>query len=219
MSKLPLRNAFQFGVGLFVAGLVMHTWLAMGLIVPVAVSGSSMAPTLRGPHQEFHCNDCGKEFVVGLDELIYDTVTVCPGCGRRSATSVDRAIRPGDRLIVDRTAFTFRPPRRWEVVVFRAPEDASELCVKRIVGLPGESVSFVDGDVWIDGRAVKKPRDTTFEIRPGDHSELAADGWRLGPGEYFVVGDNTSISDDSRNWLAGVGLDAKLLVGKPLGVH
>ncbi len=173
---------------------MLHTWLAMGLIVPVTVSGSSMAPTLSG-----------------------------------------------NRLIVDRTAYSFRSPRRWEVVVFRSPENASELVVKRVVGLPGETVSLVGGDVWINGRKINNPRDTDYDIRYGDRPRFAvenlfaagtsepghrpwpqsraADSWRLGPTEFFVLGDNAAISDDSRNWLAGGGLDAKLLVGKPLGVQ
>ena len=219
LSRLALRSTFQFGVGLFVAALVVHTWLAMGLIVPVTVAGSSMAPTLVGAHQDYRCDACGHEFAIGCDELALDAVSFCSQCGRRSAVAVGQAVRSGRRLIIDRTAFSFRAPRRWEVVVFHSPDDSSQLCVKRVVGLPGEMVSLADGDVWINGRRTDNPRNAAFEIRPGDRPELGADGWQLGPTEVFVLGDNGAISDDSRNWLAGCGLDAKLLVGKPLGVR
>jgi signal peptidase I len=216
MFPAPIRSLCQFLVGLFAAALVMHTWLAMGLVAPVAVSGSSMAPTLRGPHRTFYCDPCRGEFAVGLDQLNDDTASDCPRCGSRSTQPV--ADRRGDRLVVDRTAFAFRAPRRWEVVVFRSPEDATELCVKRIVGLPGETVALVDGEVWINGQMVGNPHGMQYVIRYGDHPEQGTDHWRLGRNEYFVLGDNEAISDDSRNWAAGPGLDAELLVGKPFGV-
>jgi len=83
--------------------------------------------------------------------------------------------------------------------------------------------------VLIDGEPVPKPLEVDYEVRPGDRpDELAAGGgdggrpvgvWRLGPTEFFVLGDNPAVSDDSRSWLAPLGLDAKLLVGKPLGVR
>ncbi|MEN1678567.1 MAG: signal peptidase I [Planctomycetota bacterium] len=60
----------------------------------------------------------------------------------------------GERLLVDRTPTS---PRRWDVVVARRPDDASRLCVKRVLGLPGERVAFRDGDLWIDGQRVAKP--------------------------------------------------------------
>lgn len=218
MLRIPIRHTIQFGVGLLVAALVLHTWLAMGLIVPVTVAGSSMAPTLVGPRQVFRCDACGDEFSIGLDELKFDAVTVCPRCGRRSVAATELSIRRGDRLIVDRTAYTFRNPRRWEVIVFRSPEVARQLCVKRVVGLPGETVRLADGNVWIDGHLIDNPRNLKFNIRPGDRPQQATNDWRLGPTEYFVVGDNEAISDDSRNWPRGGGLEAKLLVGKPIGV-
>ena len=126
MSKSSFHAVCRLVVGVCVVALVTHTWLLMGLVVPVTVSGSSMAPTLESTR----------------------------------------------RLFIDRTAFALRPPRRWEVVVFRSPENARQLCVKRIVGLPGETVSLVDGDVWINGQLIREPHDTDYEIRYGDNVEF-----------------------------------------------
>jgi signal peptidase I len=117
-------------------------------------------------------------------------------------------------MFIDRTSFAFRRPRRWEVVVFRSPMDAKQLFVKRIVGLPGETIAIRDDGVWVDGKLTTSPAGTSFKPRYGDRVEC-----RLNPNEYFVVGDNGAVSDDSRNWIAGPGVDAKLLVGKPLGVR
>jgi hypothetical protein len=55
-------------------------------------------------------------------------------------------------------------------------------------------------------------------LRPGDEPRLR-EGWQLGPTEYFVLGDNGAISDDSRSWPTGPGIDEKLLIGRPIGVR
>jgi signal peptidase I len=104
------------------------------------------------------------------------------------------------------------------VVVFRSPDDARQLCVKRIVGLPDETVALVDGNVMVNGKIVRHPCAIRYDIRYGDRPQLQQ-GLRLGPTQYFVVGDNAVVSDDSRNWFAGPGVDAKLLIGRPLGVR
>lgn len=229
----PIRYALELAVGVVVAALVMRTWVAMGLVVPVLVSGSSMAPTLRGPCRVFRCPACGNEIAVGLAELPSGPRAFCPTCGARASAIREIEARRGDRLVVDRTAFAWHGPRRWEVVVFRCPEQADELCVKRVVGLPGECVSFAHGEVLINERLERKPipqlQGVYYEARAGDRPTHGHDSqpagnpptasWQLGPGQYFVVGDNAATSYDSRNWLAGPGLDAKLLVGKPLGVR
>ena len=142
---------------------------------------------------------------------------VCPRCGKLSTHAVS-GDAPGQRLLVDRTAFAFRRPRRWEVVVFRSPEDTGQLCVKRVIGLPGETVALENGQLRINGRRVSAPGGLHYHLRYGDRQELR-EGCRLGPADYFVLGDNSEISDDSRSWRSGPALDAKLLVGKPLGVR
>jgi len=73
-----------------------------------------------------------------------------------AGSSMVPALQSGDRLWIDRTAMLWRPPQRWEVVVARNPVDAIELCIKRIVGLPGERVALRDGNVLVDGAVVVK---------------------------------------------------------------
>jgi signal peptidase I len=212
-----LRSICRLAVGVCLVALVMHTWLLMGLVVPVTVAGSSMVPTLNGPHLEYRCDGCQQAFVVGLDQTSAELAAECPTCGRLSDNVVSRDL-PGDRLLVDRTAFAFRSPRRWEVVVFRSPTDETALCVKRVVGLPGETVALAGGQLRIDGKPVAVPYELQYRLRYGDDNRLG-EGWQLGPEDYFVLGDNAEISDDSRNWPGRPALDAKLLVGKPLGVR
>lgn len=206
----------RLAVGVALVAIALHTWLAMGLVVPVTVDGSSMAPTLEGPHWIYRCDACQEAFSIGFDQAAPDMAAECPGCGRL----VERAVGSdtvGDRLIVDRTAFSFRRPRRWEIVVFRSPVDG-QLSVKRVAGLPGERVALANGEVLIDGRSIAGPHNIKYALRYGDHEKLRA-GVRLGANEYFVLGDNEAISIDSRNWPTGPGLDGEFLLGKPFFVR
>jgi signal peptidase I len=217
MRSASFHSVCRLAVAVALVALVSHTWLVMGVVVPVVVAGSSMAPTLAGPHRDYRCAACGDAFAVDLDQATAALVAVCPHCGKLAEGVAVRDVA-GQRMFVDRTAFLLRSPRRWEVVVFRSPVGMGELCVKRVVGLPGEVVAIAEGAVKIDGRKVDPPGELRYELRYGDCEELAT-GWRLGPAEYLVLGDNAVISDDSRSWSTGPGLAAERLVGKPLGVE
>lgn len=120
-------------------------------------------------------------------------------------------LTPGQRLLVDRAAFNFAPPRRWQLVVLHCPEEESILCIKRIVGLPGETIEIRDGRLWIDGQSAEFDGRRPYTFAPiGQGAQ-----YRLGAGEYFLLGDNLADSLDSRWWQpAGVGL--KSFVGRPL---
>jgi signal peptidase I len=217
MQTANFHSMCRLAVAVVLVALITHTWLVMGLVVPVVVAGSSMSPTLAGPHRDYRCAVCGKAFAVGLDQASPELVAVCPHCGKLAEGVAMRDVA-GERMLVDRTAFVLRGPRRWEVVVFRSPSGTGELCVKRAVGLPGETVAIVEGGLLVDGKKLAPPAGLKYELRYGDEGELAT-GWRLGAAEYLVLGDNAEISDDSRSWPTGPGLAAELLVGKPLGVR
>ena len=178
------RGALELVIGVAIAAAAMHTWLIMGWIVPVTVSGSSMAPTLLGPHRLFFCPKCRHAFAVGLDQLPMGERAVCDQCGQRSAAARPRSDRRGERLAIDRTAFVARRPRRWELVVFRCPERGGELCVKRVVGLPGELVGLAGGDVFVNGQVVGKSLAEQRAVRQlidvDSESESPADKVRVG---------------------------------------
>ncbi len=155
MTGKSLHGVVHIAIGVVIAAAVLQTWLVLGWIVPVTVSGSSMATAMLGPHRFYRCPNCQHEFAVGLDQLPLGENAVCPDCGARRAAAA-RTDEQGERLAVDRTAFAWRVPRRWEAVVFRCPESAHDLCVKRVVGLPGESITLDDGDVLANGQVVRK---------------------------------------------------------------
>ncbi len=188
MSKTHLICvAVHLAVGTLLLAIVLRTWLVMGLIEPVTVAGNSMAPTLNGPHYSARCPRCGQTVRVGAEFVPPSRVVACPRCENQPIDFSAASLHRGDRLWIDRTSLPRRMPRRWEVVVFRCPNDGSQLCVKRIVGLPGETVELRDGDLWINGRVAAKSlaeqrvmRQLVYRaggLQPRWKAEKAA-GWR-----------------------------------------
>jgi signal peptidase I len=150
-----MRRTIQVVVLLLCVGLLVRTWLVQGLLAPLEVASGSMAQTLLGPHREVECRECGGRFAVDAAAVPAETWAECPRCGFLE-NEPGGPILSGDRVILDRTAFSFRKPRRWEVIAFHGPERPSQVLVKRVVGLPGETVEIRDGDVYIDGRIARK---------------------------------------------------------------
>ena len=116
-----------------------------------------------------------------------------PGDGCRSRVS--------DRVIANRIIYRFRAPERGDIIVFNAPGRVAAACnasgtfVKRIVGLPGEQVSMKSGDVFIDGARL---RESYLAAANRGHESGA---WTRSPRNgYFVLGDNRTMSCDSRRW-------------------
>ena len=179
-SSHSLRAGLQVAISTAVLAIALRTWLVMGLIEPVVVAGSSMAPTLRGDHVTVRCPLCQHEFEVGAEFAEQRDELLCSVC-RTRVSMVGLTKKGGDRLWIDRTAFSMRRPYRWELVVTRCPVDG-QLCVKRIVGLPGETVTIKQGDVWVDGRRVVKRLEQQRRLRQAVfcRSELR-DWWQPAP--------------------------------------
>jgi signal peptidase I len=101
----------------------------------------------------------------------------------------------GQYLIIDELSYHFREPQRGEVIVFKYPYNPSQRYIKRIIGLPGETIEIKDGQVLINGQIL-------------DESNYLPEGTvtsgliktNLGEKEYFVLGDNRLASSDSRRW-------------------
>ena len=106
--------------------------------------------------------------------------------------SMENTISNGDQLIVEKTSYYFNNPSRYDVVVF--PYNSDSNYIKRIIGLPGETVLIRGGVIYIDGAPLKEDYGKQAISDPG----LAAQEILLGADEYFVLGDNRNASVDSR---------------------
>lgn len=114
-------------------------------------------------------------------------------------------------LIIDELSYFFRGPERGEVVVFRYPLDPSEHFIKRIIGLPGETVEIRQDGVFITNAAHPGGFKLEESYLPKDLPMRVGGRFTLGPDEYIVLGDNRPVSSDSRSW--GV-LERKFITGR-----
>jgi signal peptidase I len=151
-----LRPVVELAVLLLMAAAALRTWFLEGFPVGCQVSGGSMAETLLGRHRDVVCADCGQRFPCNAEGDLAARRVICPNCGYPGNRADETGVLPGDRVLIDHTTFLFRPPRRWEVVAFRRPDEAHALYVKRVVGLPNESIQIRHGDVYADGQLQRK---------------------------------------------------------------
>jgi signal peptidase I len=179
-----MRVSLRILISLAVVALVAQTWLVLGVVTPVVVTGGSMAPGLVGEHYRVVCAACDRPFACGQESTPASQRALCPSCGAWCDLEPGD-LRSGDRLFVDRTAFLRGAPNRWSRVICPLPEDAAALCVKRVVGLPGERITLSDGDLYVDGEILRKDWDVlsamAIMVDAGDyqpHTGAAAPRWR-----------------------------------------
>ena len=114
--------------------------------------------------------------------------------------SMSPVLKNGDVVLINRIVYDARKPKRGEIIAFRPNgNENAHYCIKRVVGLPGETVQIKDGKIYIDGKVQKKDIYTSDL----DFAGIAEKKLTLGETEYFVLGDNSAGSDDSR--LADIG--------------
>jgi signal peptidase I len=221
------RETVESIVVAFVLALLFRSFEAEAFVIPTG----SMAPTLMGRHRDLTCQTCGDDFRVGssaeLDEAscrleprAFVQQARCPNCGAitrlTDASGNYRHAYPpftGDRIIVEKFAYDFVEPSRWDVVVFKYPEDARINYIKRLVGLPGETVAIAGGDIWTsrdDGEfeIARKPPDKLRAMLQCVHDSrhqpepLRAAGWPDAWSDWSPEGDQPrwTTADEGRSF-------------------
>lgn len=191
------RETVESIVVAFVLAFLFRTFEAEAFVIPTG----SMAPTLYGRHKDIVCEKCGYRFAVGAsDELVRGTPfldperrvddVVCPNCRYITPAEVVNKLPvfKGDRILVVKFPYEFGEPRRWDVLVFKYPEEATTNYIKRLVGLPGEKLEIRQGDVYRQTKSgleilrkadPDKQRALQILVHDNDHParELLKAGW------------------------------------------
>lgn len=154
-----------------ILAFLFRAFVAEAFVIPTG----SMAPTLMGQHKDVKCPECGYWYRAGAsiesqeeqngrvssDRLV--VATTCPLCRYRQLLDpeedANESTFSGDRILVSKFIYDFSSPDRWDVIVFKYPSNAKQNYIKRLVGLPGETVLIKRGDIH-----VKKPDESEFHI-------------------------------------------------------
>ena len=139
-------------------------------------------------------------YIIIIVALAWVIITFVGQRTQVSGHSMETTLSHGDQLIVDKISYRFRDPDRYDIVVFPYQYEEKTYYIKRIIGLPGETVQIVDGYVYIDGQQLDEHYGNEVMLDPG----IAEEPVTLGDDEYFVLGDNRNNSQDSRAENVGV---------------
>lgn len=108
--------------------------------------------------------------------------------------SMEQILEPGDRIIVSKLSYRVAEPERGDVIVFRYPPEPRLVYIKRVIGLPGETLEFRDGVLYVNNRPVGEPY-LDGQVYTHDYGPVSVPA-----GSFFVMGDNRNLSEDSRVW-------------------
>lgn len=164
---LNIKDTIESIVVAFILAFAFRAFVAEAFVIPTG----SMAPNLYGVHRMQTCTACGTEYAYGFSPmpgggLHPPNQLVCPNCGLRGDKVITTNPDGGDRIFVLKWLFdvgrllpdvdnngpnewwhVFKP-RRWDAVVFKDPNDGTTNFIKRLIGLPGEVLEIIDGDIY-----------------------------------------------------------------------
>ncbi len=158
-----IKETLESIVVAFILAFVFRAFVVEAFVIPTG----SMAPTLLGRHMRAIDPSTGERFAVDVPGRghLPEPLETAGAMSRRSWTAgMGTRMNPGDRILVLKYLYSFAEPRRWDVVVFKDPGVPQQNFIKRLIGLPGEQLLLIDGNVYV------KPADEPWRIaRKTDH--------------------------------------------------
>ena len=192
-----MRETIESVVVAFILAFLFKTFEAEAFVIPTG----SMAPTLLGRNKDAVCPKCGTHFTIGASDEVESetdyvipgariTSAVCPNCRYRLGEDLikDVPVFKGDRILVTKFSFEVKDPQRFDVVVFKYPEEPKINYIKRCIGLPNETIEIRQGNVYRvtdSGTEIlrktdpNKQRVLQLRVYDNDHPEraLLSGGW------------------------------------------
>ncbi|MDR1959699.1 MAG: signal peptidase I [Planctomycetaceae bacterium] len=172
-----MTHYFRIGVFCGFLALLIQGFVAEGIFPPYRVGSASMSPVLCGPQVCLTCPECRFRFRVNEvpDAAEMPEFAVCPRCGLAEVPASRAVGTGGERIFALKTSRL----KRFDLVLFRHPADPAQKAVKRIVGLPGETVSLENGHLRINGKLCPKPLAVQLQTRiPLEYGHWESqDGW------------------------------------------
>ena len=149
-TRVAVKDTLESVVIAFVLAFVFRAYVVEAFVIPTG----SMAPTLLGEHLRVRCSQCGYRFSTDRPQRSGNPhrrpgAAICPMCHHRSPVPSPPPTRAGDRILVHKFIYEVSSPRRWDVVVFKNPSTPDQNYIKRLVGLPGENLLVVEGNVYV----------------------------------------------------------------------
>ncbi len=161
-----VRETIESIIIAILLAFMFKTYEAEAFVIPTG----SMAPSLQGEHMDLDCEHCGYRYLVGASQQKvagFMDETLCPICNYRtvmngqeggsykkgnagrSKSNPEHFSNSGDRILVNKFIYDFHEPERFDVIVFKYPNNGKQNYIKRLIGLPGENILIENGDIYV----------------------------------------------------------------------
>jgi len=178
-----IKETFESIIIAFILAFVFRAFVVEAFVIPTG----SMAPTLLGAHHRVQCQQCGYGFTSEVPKFRRDgqqyaltsqrpVPIICPMCHFDTTMPLGTQPDAGDRILVHKFIYSVSEPRRWDVVVFKNPTQPKQNYIKRLVGLPGESLCIVEGNVY--AKQAEQDESGWHIERKSDREAVQRDLWQ-----------------------------------------
>lgn len=199
---IGVRETIESIIVAIVLALMFRAYEAEAFIIPTG----SMAPSLQGQHMDLECENCGLRYRSGASAEASTATqnfdiesTYCPICQYRTKMRLgedDHVSNKGDRILVNKFVYDFQDPERYDVIVFKNPNNGKQNYIKRLIGLPGDNILIENGDIYVmpdEGNGKFGKEITRKPSRKLRHILQAVD-------DTFHIGDDLESIDWPSRW-------------------